>query len=336
MIRVLFTIVSTGCLATASANELACPQGSPCSACELSIIADETRSPPGVLLVSKRRALVALPSSLETRCERAVVTVREPSNGLAFRLRFDASSDQLALLEEAGVGDDAVSVAWSQLQAYRFARSVLGHSVGRTVIADRALERLEPNYESLRVAARPFRATSSRRIGELPLAQGLQSVWWSGDSLCVRQGARPTVRCLEASSARWGAPEAEKGRPKRERRDLRFAGVFIREPGVSWSLEELGIDQSSWESRRMDADRRNDQQRKDELAFLDCSFRGGRLWQAGHTEADELRCSELESTPTGPPPIVDVRLAESGRAAVAVVKFDDAWELWLLQLEPRR
>lgn len=210
---------------------------------------------------------------------------------------------------------------------------------------EEARKRLQARYERARLAARPFIAGPAQRLGEVPRACGplWSNVFWSEQALCVVQGTTDQVRCYDTARSKWSKAEPLASSVRSPvNQDYRFEGLRVmlaseaetKRTGLSWSLEELGIDSSTWSSRRL----LGIEERKAKAAEdfeADCGGRSSRLWDATHTDEEAEACErrEAELHVQRPTPS-QVWWSPDGRFATLALDFDDAWELWLVRLRP--
>ncbi|MFO0599725.1 MAG: hypothetical protein U0228_30740 [Myxococcaceae bacterium] len=317
--------------------------------CAVSMLADATQQPPGIVIASPKRALLAVPARFEVRCAGDQVSVSARSGGVGFALRFDAASDRLELLpgQPEPTSGDAAHVAWQRVRqalvALDVTRTALGKGVYVAGSPPDALARLQRDYEQARLAAVPFHLARPQRLGLVPKKQSLDDAWWSGATPCVRQGSGGAkVRCFDVARSAWSKPVPAAERP-RDAASPKFvfesarlflaadlAAPGIGSPGVSWTLAELGVDLKTWSSTLIDARRAKAQATKDELARLDCAGRASRLWLSTHDAADEQACVDLEGVTVAELEPSAVWFNVAGDAAVVVFEFDDAWELFVV------
>lgn len=76
---------------------------------------------------------------------------------------------------------------------------------------------------------------------------------------------------------------------------------------------------------------------KAEYSRLDCSMTSSRLWVATHTADDEEACHRAGDLQLAQQPQVsELRWGPVADVVLAIVEFDDAWELWMLSLDVER
>lgn len=148
----------------------------------------------------------------------------------------------------------------------------------------------------------PLYLFQPRRIGEVPEQDfALGDLFWSEGAFCVAQGkASAVVRCYEPKKQKWSKPGPRALRTVSPVKPwvkggagsagLAFDGAtLIDESGARWPLDSLGIDEAARSEPLVEASRRDEASRDQEIQSLgcqDCSVHGPACTDVG-------RCAEL-------------------------------------------
>lgn len=135
--------------------------------------------------------------------------------------------------------------------------------------------------------AKPFALGAPTKIGLVDEAAPDDSIYWSGNTLCIGQGdsGGKQVRCYTPTTAKWSARVAKTSKPdSASNAGLSFTGACtLRNETGSWTFEELGMPLDSLPDQEVQASRDDAKSFEEE-----CSKCPGR-WCT-----NELECRERE------------------------------------------